>query len=73
VSTDHDADHRAAPRLVFTDPRAGEWLQQARPAVRARVRLDVLRDTIRPDHTFSEAFLYALEELGKPAAMAEAG
>jgi pyruvate/2-oxoglutarate dehydrogenase complex dihydrolipoamide dehydrogenase (E3) component len=53
-------------------PEAGEWLQQATLAIRARVPLDVLRDTIQPFPTFSEAFLYALEELGKPAAMAEA-
>jgi pyruvate/2-oxoglutarate dehydrogenase complex dihydrolipoamide dehydrogenase (E3) component len=44
-------------------PEAGEWLQQATLAIRARVPLDVLRDTIQPFPTFSEAFLYALEEL----------
>ena len=29
-------------------PEAGEWLQQATLAIRARVPLDVLRDTIQP-------------------------
>src|SRR5829696_9572283 len=34
-------------------PEAGEWLQQATLAIRARVPLDVLRDTIQPFPTFS--------------------
>ena len=29
-------------------PEAGEWLQQATLAIRARVPLEVLRDTIQP-------------------------
>jgi pyruvate/2-oxoglutarate dehydrogenase complex dihydrolipoamide dehydrogenase (E3) component len=41
-------------------PEAGEWLQQATLAIRARVPLDVLLDTIQPFPTFSEAFLFAL-------------
>jgi pyruvate/2-oxoglutarate dehydrogenase complex dihydrolipoamide dehydrogenase (E3) component len=45
-------------------PEAGEWLQQATLAIRARVPLDVVADTIQPFPTFSEAFLYALQELG---------
>jgi pyruvate/2-oxoglutarate dehydrogenase complex dihydrolipoamide dehydrogenase (E3) component len=45
-------------------PEAGEWLQQATLAIRARVPLDVLRDTIQPFPTFSESFLYALQKLG---------
>ncbi len=44
-------------------PEAGEWLQQATVAIRARVPLDVLRDTIQPFPTFSEIFLGALQEL----------
>ena len=44
-------------------PEAGEWLQQATLAIRARVPLDVLRDTIQPFPTFSEAFLHALTAL----------
>jgi dihydrolipoamide dehydrogenase len=44
-------------------PDAGEWLQQATLAIRARVPLDVLRDTIQPFPTFSEIFLDALKAL----------
>jgi pyruvate/2-oxoglutarate dehydrogenase complex dihydrolipoamide dehydrogenase (E3) component len=44
-------------------PEAGEWLQQATLAIRARVPLAVLRDTIQPFPTFSEAYLGALTEL----------
>ena len=38
-------------------PEAGEWLQQATLAIRARVPLDVLRDTIQPFPTFSEIYV----------------
>jgi pyruvate/2-oxoglutarate dehydrogenase complex dihydrolipoamide dehydrogenase (E3) component len=44
-------------------PEAGEWLQQATLAIRAEVPLDVLRDTIQPFPTFSEAFQAALVDL----------
>ena len=44
-------------------PDAGEWLQQATVAIRARVPLEVMDDVIQPFPTFSEAFLYALTEL----------
>ena len=44
-------------------PEAGEWLQQATLAIRARVPLAVLRDTIQPFPTFSEVYLAALKEL----------
>jgi pyruvate/2-oxoglutarate dehydrogenase complex dihydrolipoamide dehydrogenase (E3) component len=44
-------------------PEAGEWLQQATLAIRARVSLEVLRDTIQPFPTFSEIYLAALETL----------
>jgi pyruvate/2-oxoglutarate dehydrogenase complex dihydrolipoamide dehydrogenase (E3) component len=51
-------------------PEAGEWLQQATLAIRARVPLDVFADVIQPFPTFSEVFLHALQELGaaRPAA-----
>jgi pyruvate/2-oxoglutarate dehydrogenase complex dihydrolipoamide dehydrogenase (E3) component len=51
-------------------PEAGEWLQQATLAIRARVSLEVLRDTIQPFPTFSEVFLYALSKLGAGPASA---
>jgi len=61
-------------------PEAGEWLQQATLAIRARVPLAVLRDTIQPFPTFCEIYLEALKaldrEIGKarqPAAAATAG
>jgi dihydrolipoamide dehydrogenase len=44
-------------------PEAGEWLQQATLAIRARVPLDVLRDTIQPFPTFSEIYVAALHAL----------
>ena len=44
-------------------PEAGEWLQQATLAIRARVTLDVLLDTIQPFPTFSEIYLAALKDL----------
>jgi pyruvate/2-oxoglutarate dehydrogenase complex dihydrolipoamide dehydrogenase (E3) component len=44
-------------------PEAGEWLQQATLAIRARVPLDVLRDTIQPFPTFSEIYVAALKSL----------
>jgi pyruvate/2-oxoglutarate dehydrogenase complex dihydrolipoamide dehydrogenase (E3) component len=44
-------------------PEAGEWLQQATLAIRARVPLDVLADTIQPFPTFSEIYLAAVKAL----------
>jgi pyruvate/2-oxoglutarate dehydrogenase complex dihydrolipoamide dehydrogenase (E3) component len=44
-------------------PEAGEWLQQATLAIRARVPLEVLSDTIQPFPTFSEIYVEALKRL----------
>jgi pyruvate/2-oxoglutarate dehydrogenase complex dihydrolipoamide dehydrogenase (E3) component len=44
-------------------PEAGEWLQQATLAIRARVPLGVLNDTIQPFPTFSEIYVAALKAL----------
>ena len=44
-------------------PEAGEWLQQATVAIRARVPVAVLRDTIQPFPTFSEIYVQALHQL----------
>ncbi len=51
-------------------PEAGEWLQQATVAIRARIPLEVMNDVIQPFPTFSEAFLDTLMELSSksPAA-----
>jgi dihydrolipoamide dehydrogenase len=46
-------------------PDAGEWLQQATLAIRAKVPLEVLRDTIQPFPTFSEIYVAALKTLHK--------
>ena len=46
-------------------PEAGEWLQQATLAIRARVPLDVLRDTIQPFPAFTEIYVAALKALRK--------
>ena len=44
-------------------PEAGEWLGQATLAIRARVPLAVLKDTIQPFPTFSEIYLHAMQEI----------
>ncbi len=44
-------------------PEAGEWLQQATVAIRARIPLEVMNDVIQPFPTFSEAFLETLMQL----------
>ena len=44
-------------------PEAGEWLQQATLAIRARVPVDVLADTIQPFPSFSGIYGPALAEL----------
>jgi pyruvate/2-oxoglutarate dehydrogenase complex dihydrolipoamide dehydrogenase (E3) component len=51
-------------------PEAGEWLQQATLAIRARVPLDVLRDVIQPFPTFSEIHAAALKALRRQIAAA---
>ena len=48
-------------------PEAGEWLQQATLAIRARVPLEIMNDVIQPFPTFSEVFLNALTELAAAA------
>jgi pyruvate/2-oxoglutarate dehydrogenase complex dihydrolipoamide dehydrogenase (E3) component len=51
-------------------PGAGEWLQQATVAIRARVPFAVLRDTIQPFPTFSEIYVAALKTLRRDTATA---
>jgi pyruvate/2-oxoglutarate dehydrogenase complex dihydrolipoamide dehydrogenase (E3) component len=48
-------------------PEAGEWLQPATVAIRAKLPLSLVEDVIQPFPTFSEAFLYAMLELRKAA------
>jgi dihydrolipoamide dehydrogenase len=49
-------------------PEAGEWLQQATLAIRAKVPLAVLRDTIQPFPTFSEIYVGCLKSLRREIA-----
>jgi dihydrolipoamide dehydrogenase len=51
-------------------PEAGEWLQQATLAIRARVPLEVLSDTIQPFPSFSMIFATALKQLRAEVAAA---
>jgi pyruvate/2-oxoglutarate dehydrogenase complex dihydrolipoamide dehydrogenase (E3) component len=51
-------------------PEAGEWMQQATLAIRARVPLPVLRDVIQPFPTFSEIYVGALKALNSQIAAA---
>ena len=44
-------------------PEAGEWLQQATLAIRARIPLETLADTIQPFPTFSEIYVAGLKAL----------
>jgi pyruvate/2-oxoglutarate dehydrogenase complex dihydrolipoamide dehydrogenase (E3) component len=51
-------------------PEAGEWMQQATLAIRARVPIGVLRDVIQPFPTFSEIYVDALKALHSQIAAA---
>jgi pyruvate/2-oxoglutarate dehydrogenase complex dihydrolipoamide dehydrogenase (E3) component len=48
---------------VAIGPEAGEWIGQLTLAVRARIPLETLLDTIQPYPTFSEAIFSALQAL----------
>ena len=58
-----DPGERVVVGAVAVGPEAGEWIGQLTLAVRARVSVDVLLDTIQPYPTFSEAIFGALQEL----------
>ncbi|MFJ9250598.1 dihydrolipoyl dehydrogenase family protein [Streptomyces sp. NPDC101776] len=57
------SDGRTVTGAYAVGPEAGEWLQQATLAVRARIPLEVLRDTIQPFPTFSEIYVATLTDL----------
>ena len=57
------SDGRKLTGACAVGPEAGEWLGQATLAVRAEVPLDIMRDTIQPFPTFSEAYRKALASL----------
>jgi pyruvate/2-oxoglutarate dehydrogenase complex dihydrolipoamide dehydrogenase (E3) component len=58
-----DPERKVLVGAVAVGPEAGEWLGQLTLAIRAEVPVDVLRDTIQPFPTFSEAIFFALREL----------
>jgi pyruvate/2-oxoglutarate dehydrogenase complex dihydrolipoamide dehydrogenase (E3) component len=65
------ADQERLTGAYALGPEAGEWLQQATLAIRARVPIEVLRDTIQPFPTFSEIYVEALKALRAQIAAAQ--
>jgi pyruvate/2-oxoglutarate dehydrogenase complex dihydrolipoamide dehydrogenase (E3) component len=57
------SDGRVLTGAYAVGPEAGEWLQQATLAIRAKIPLDILRDTIQPFPTFSEIYVQAVKGL----------
>jgi pyruvate/2-oxoglutarate dehydrogenase complex dihydrolipoamide dehydrogenase (E3) component len=58
-----DPERRVLVGGVAVGPESGEWLQQITLAIRAEVPVEVLRDTIQPYPTFSEALFFAARDL----------
>jgi pyruvate/2-oxoglutarate dehydrogenase complex dihydrolipoamide dehydrogenase (E3) component len=58
-----DPSRRVVVGAVAVGPDAGEWLQQVTLAIRGEVPVDILRDTIQPFPTFSEAISFAARDL----------
>ena len=58
-----DPGRRVLVGAVAVGPEAGEWLGQLTLAIRAEVPVDVIRDTIQPYPTFSEAVFFAVRDL----------
>ena len=58
-----DPERRVLVGATVVGPEAGEWIGQLTLAVRAEVPVDVLRDTIQPFPTFSEAVYFAARDL----------
>jgi pyruvate/2-oxoglutarate dehydrogenase complex dihydrolipoamide dehydrogenase (E3) component len=58
-----DPSRRVLVGAVAVGPEAGEWLEQLTLAIRAKVPVDVLLDTIKPYPTFSEAIFNTVLEL----------
>lgn len=57
------SDGRVLTGAYAVGPESGEWLQQATLAIRAKIPLDVLRDTIQPFPSFSEIYVQAIKGL----------
>jgi pyruvate/2-oxoglutarate dehydrogenase complex dihydrolipoamide dehydrogenase (E3) component len=58
-----DPERRVLVGATAVGPEAGEWIGQLTLAIRADVSVDVLRDTIQPFPTFSEAVYFAARDL----------
>ncbi|MDB1087687.1 NAD(P)/FAD-dependent oxidoreductase [Streptomyces sp. ACA25] len=58
-----DREHRVLVGAWAMAPMAGEWIHQAALAIRARIPLDTLLDSIAQFPTYSEAYLKAAERL----------
>ena len=58
-----DPEREIVVGAVAVGPEAGEWIGQLTLAVRARVPVATLRDTIQPFPTFSEVVYFAAREL----------
>jgi pyruvate/2-oxoglutarate dehydrogenase complex dihydrolipoamide dehydrogenase (E3) component len=58
-----DPERKVLVGAVLVGPEAGEWMGQLTLAIRAEVPIDVLRDTIQPFPTFSEAIFFAARDL----------
>ena len=58
-----DSERGVLVGAVAVGPEAGEWLGQLTLAVRAQVPVELLRETIQPYPTFSEAVQFAVRDL----------
>jgi pyruvate/2-oxoglutarate dehydrogenase complex dihydrolipoamide dehydrogenase (E3) component len=58
-----DPERRVLVGATIVGPEAGEWLGQLTLAIRAETPVEVLRDTIQPYPTFSEAIHFAARDL----------
>jgi pyruvate/2-oxoglutarate dehydrogenase complex dihydrolipoamide dehydrogenase (E3) component len=58
-----DPEREVLVGATAVGPEAGEWLGQLTLAIRAETPIDVLRDTIQPYPTYSEAIHFALRDL----------
>ncbi len=58
-----DRDQRILLGAWAVAPQAGEWIHTAALAIRARIPIDTLLDTVAQFPTYTEAYLTALEHL----------
>ncbi len=58
-----DPARRVLVGAVAVGPEAGEWIGQVNLAIKAKISVDVLRDTIQAYPTFSEAIFFAVRDL----------